>query len=39
MFGGGEQRDDFAGGGAAGRPFKNKGSRRGLRARKRSLNF
>lgn len=35
----GEQagRDDFAGG--AGRPFKNKGSRRGLRARKRSLNF
>ena len=32
-----EQRDDF--GGAAGRPFKNKGSRRGLRARKRSLNF
>jgi RNA recognition motif-containing protein len=35
---GGEQRDDFAGG-AAGRPFKNKGSRRGLRARKRSLNF
>jgi hypothetical protein len=37
MFG--EQRDDFGGGGAAGRPFKNKGSRRGLRARKRSLNF
>ena len=36
----GEQRDDFGGGGgAAGRPFKNKGSRRGLRARKRSLNF
>ena len=25
--------------GAAGRPFKNKGSRRGVRARKRSLNF
>jgi cold-inducible RNA-binding protein len=38
----GEQRDDFGGGagaGAPGRPFKNKGSRRGLRARKRSLNF
>jgi len=36
-----DQRDDFGlgGGGAAGRPFKNKGSRRGLRARKRSLNF
>jgi RNA recognition motif-containing protein len=35
-----EPRDDFGGGGgAAGRPFKNKGSRRGLRARKRSLNF
>ena len=41
-----EQRDDFgygggagAGAGAAGRPFKNKGSRRGVRARKRSLNF
>ena len=33
-----EQRDEF-GAGAAGRPFKNKGSRRGLRARKRSLNF
>ena len=43
-------RDDFSYGGggggagagagaAAGRPFKNKGSRRGLRARKRSLNF
>jgi RNA recognition motif-containing protein len=33
-------RDDFGyGGAAAGRPFKNKGSRRGLRARKRSLNF
>src|SRR5262245_31085736 len=32
----GEQRDDFGG---SGRPFKNKGSRRGLRARKRSLNF
>jgi RNA recognition motif-containing protein len=31
-------RDDFAYGGAS-RPFKNKGSRRGLRARKRSLNF
>ena len=31
-------RDDF-GMGAAGRPFKNKGSRRGVRARKRSLNF
>jgi RNA recognition motif-containing protein len=33
-----EQRDDspFAGNG---RPFKNKGSRRNLRARKRSLNF
>ncbi len=30
-------RDDFSAG--AGRPFKNKGSRRGLRARKRSLNF
>lgn len=29
--------DDMAYG--AGRPFKNKGSRRGLRARKRSLNF
>jgi len=27
------------GGGAGGRPFKNKGSRRGLRARKRSLSF
>jgi RNA recognition motif-containing protein len=39
-FGGGDQgagRDDSAYG--AGRPFKNKGSRRGLRARKRSLNF
>jgi cold-inducible RNA-binding protein len=39
-FGGGDQggaRDDM--GYAAGRPFKNKGSRRGLRARKRSLNF
>jgi RNA recognition motif-containing protein len=36
MFG--EPRDDF-GGAASGRPFKNKGSRRGLRARKRSLNF
>jgi len=41
----GEQRGDdlygggAGGGGAAGRPFKNKGSRRGLRARKRSLNF
>jgi RNA recognition motif-containing protein len=37
-----EQRDEFGysgGAGAAGRPFKNKGSRRGLRARKRSLNF
>jgi cold-inducible RNA-binding protein len=34
----GEQRDDFGSGGAS-RPFKNKGSRRGLRARKRSLNF
>jgi RNA recognition motif-containing protein len=34
-----EQRDEFGAGGAAGRPFKNKGSRRGLRARKRSLNF
>jgi RNA recognition motif-containing protein len=34
----GEQRDDFGGAGAS-RPFKNKGSRRGLRARKRSLNF
>ena len=34
----GEQRsDDFSAG--AGRTFKNKGSRRGLRARKRSLNF
>jgi RNA recognition motif-containing protein len=33
--------DPFAGGGggASGRPFKNKGSRRGLRARKRSLSF
>lgn len=28
-----------AGGGGGGRPFKNKGSRRGLRARKRSLSF
>jgi len=27
------------GGGGAGKPFKNKGSRRGLRARKRSLSF
>jgi RNA recognition motif-containing protein len=27
------------GGGAGGKPFKNKGSRRGLRARKRSLSF
>lgn len=37
-FGGGQ--DDFSyGGGAAGRPFKNKGSRRNMRARKRSLNF
>ena len=35
---GGEQRDDFSAG-AAGPKFKNKGSRRGLRARKRSLNF
>lgn len=36
----GDQRDDFgAGAGGANRPFKNKGSRRGLRARKRSLNF
>jgi RNA recognition motif-containing protein len=41
----GEQRDDFgysgggAGAAAPGRPFKNKGSRRGMRARKRSLNF
>ncbi len=36
-FGGG---DSFGGGGGAGgRPFKNKGSRRGLRARKRSLSF
>lgn len=35
--GSGAPRDDFAYG--AGRPFKNKGSRRGLRARKRSLNF
>jgi len=35
----GEQRDDFGAGGGANRPFKNKGSRRGLRARKRSLNF
>ena len=26
-------------GGSGGRPFKNKGSRRGLRARKRSLSF
>ena len=33
---GGEQRDDFS---AAAPKFKNKGSRRGLRARKRSLNF
>jgi len=37
-------REDFSYGGGpagagAGRPFKNKGSRRGLRARKRSLNF
>jgi RNA recognition motif-containing protein len=31
------QQDDF--GGLGGRPFKNKGSRRNLRARKRSLNF
>ena len=31
-------REEF-GMGAAGRPFKNKGSRRGVRARKRSLNF
>jgi len=39
--GGGEYeagREEF-GMGAAGRPFKNKGSRRGVRARKRSLNF
>ncbi|MGH7785557.1 MAG: RNA recognition motif domain-containing protein [Candidatus Binatia bacterium] len=35
----GQNNDDFAGGGAAGRPFKNKGSRRGLRGRKRSLNY
>jgi RNA recognition motif-containing protein len=36
----GEQRDTapYAGAGE-GRPFKNKGSRRNLRARKRSLNF
>ena len=33
----GAGREEFAYG--AGRPFKNKGSRRGLRARKRSLNF
>ncbi len=37
---GGFAADPFAGGGGgAGRPFKNKGSRRGLRARKRSLSF
>lgn len=30
---------DGGGGGGGGRPFKNKGSRRGLRARKRSLSF
>jgi RNA recognition motif-containing protein len=35
--GGGFGPDAFPGGG--GRPFKNKGSRRGLRARKRSLSF
>jgi len=29
----------FDAGGGGGRPFKNKGSRRGLRARKRSLSF
>jgi RNA recognition motif-containing protein len=34
--GGGFGPDAFPGGG---RPFKNKGSRRGLRARKRSLSF
>lgn len=33
-----QDRDELAFAGA-GRPFKNKGSRRGLRARKRSLNF
>jgi RNA recognition motif-containing protein len=33
-----DAREDLSYGGA-GRPFKNKGSRRGLRARKRSLNF
>jgi len=37
---GGFAPDPFAGGGGgSGRPFKNKGSRRGLRARKRSLGF
>ena len=36
-FGGGGGGDGFGTGG--GRPFKNKGSRRGLRARKRSLSF
>ena len=35
--GAGAGREEFAYGAA--RPFKNKGSRRGLRARKRSLNF
>lgn len=42
-FGGGggeyEAGREELGMGAAGRPFKNKGSRRGVRARKRSLNF
>lgn len=37
-WGGGFGQDAFGGGGG-GKPFKNKGSRRGLRARKRSLSF
>jgi RNA recognition motif-containing protein len=40
---GGSSFGDFSGqadfGGGAGRPFKNKGSRRGMRGRKRSLNY
>lgn len=36
-WGGGFGQDQPLGGG--GRPFKNKGSRRGLRGRKRSLSF
>jgi len=38
-FGGGNGFGAGGGAGAGGKPFKNKGSRRGLRARKRSLSF